>query len=168
LACPFLDAPRISCIYGKHCLLTGLITLPSHVDIEDVHPCLHSGKILAHNCLGLLPLATMVANLAKLTPERPALIRHDNDKQAHESGLNNLSIQCQQASKAVTGIADIESKLDSLFGRPSMKPPRSLDDAFCSARGNIYLRGRLCCLSVRTFRGSRYVARYHPLHLVSH
>jgi hypothetical protein len=32
-----------------------------------------------------------------------------------ESGLNNLSVQCQHASKAVTGIADIESKLDSLF-----------------------------------------------------
>jgi hypothetical protein len=57
----------------------------------------------------------MVANLAELTPERPALIRHDDGRQAHESGLNNLSVQCQHASKAVTGIADIESKLDSLF-----------------------------------------------------
>ncbi|KAJ8591619.1 hypothetical protein M405DRAFT_840420 [Rhizopogon salebrosus TDB-379] len=33
------------------------------------------------------PLATMLANLAKLTPERPALIPRDNDRQAHELGL---------------------------------------------------------------------------------
>jgi hypothetical protein len=47
------------------------------------------------------PLATMIANLAKLTPERPALIPLDDDRQAHEAGLNNLGIQCQRASKAV-------------------------------------------------------------------
>ncbi|KAJ8591655.1 hypothetical protein M405DRAFT_840435, partial [Rhizopogon salebrosus TDB-379] len=75
-----------------------------------------SAKVLAHNCLGLplvyelpsskyhYPLATMVANLAKLTPERPALIRHDDDRQAHVSGLNNLSVQCQRASKAVAAM----------------------------------------------------------------
>jgi hypothetical protein len=72
-----------------------------------------SAKVLAHNCMGLLPvyelpsskyhypLATMVANLAKLTPERPALIPRDDDRQAHESGLNNLGVQCQRAFKAV-------------------------------------------------------------------
>ncbi|KAJ8582603.1 hypothetical protein M405DRAFT_558080 [Rhizopogon salebrosus TDB-379] len=74
------------------------------------------GKVLARSCLGLLPvyelpsskyhchLATTVANLAKLTPERPALIRHDDDRQAPESGLNNLSVQCQRASKAVAAM----------------------------------------------------------------
>jgi hypothetical protein len=72
-----------------------------------------NAKVLAHNCMGLLPvyefpsskyhypLATMVANLAKLTPDRPALIPRDDDRQAHESGLNNLGVRCQRASKAV-------------------------------------------------------------------
>jgi hypothetical protein len=72
-----------------------------------------SGKVLARSCLGLLPvyklpsskhhypLAITVTDLAKLTPERPALIRHDDDRQARESGLNNLSVRCQRASTAV-------------------------------------------------------------------
>jgi hypothetical protein len=72
-----------------------------------------SAKVLAHNCMGLLPvyelpsskyhylLATMVANLAKLTPEQPALIPRDDERQAHESGLNNLGVRCQRASMAV-------------------------------------------------------------------
>jgi hypothetical protein len=36
-------------------------------------------------------VTTPGANLAKLTRERPALIRHDDGRQAHESGLNNLT-----------------------------------------------------------------------------
>jgi hypothetical protein len=76
----------------------------------------NSGKVLARSCLGLLPvyelpsskyhyhLATTVANLAKLTPERPSLIRHDDDWQAPESGLNNLSVRCQRASRAVAAM----------------------------------------------------------------
>jgi hypothetical protein len=76
----------------------------------------NSGKVLAHSCLGLLPvyelpssrycypLASTVANLAKLTPERPALIRHHDDRQAPESGLDNLSVRCQRASRAVAAM----------------------------------------------------------------
>ncbi|KAJ8591626.1 hypothetical protein M405DRAFT_880378 [Rhizopogon salebrosus TDB-379] len=96
-----------------------------------------SAEVLAHNCMGLLlvyselpsskyhyPLATMVANLAKLTPERPALIPRDDDRQAHELGLNNLGVRCQRASKAVV-----------VMGK------------YVSGR-------QLCCLSIRTFRGA--------------
>ncbi|KAJ8591958.1 hypothetical protein M405DRAFT_813489 [Rhizopogon salebrosus TDB-379] len=50
------------------------------------------------------PLATMVANLANLTPEQPALIPRDDDRQAHESGLDNLCVRCQRASKAVAAM----------------------------------------------------------------
>jgi hypothetical protein len=94
----------------------------------------------------------MVAHLAKLNPERPALIRHDDDRQAHESGLNNLSAQCQHASKAMTGIADVESKLDNLFHE----------------LGEISKGTTVLFVRTDIQRGSRYVARYHPPHLVSH
>jgi hypothetical protein len=103
------------------------------------------------------PLATMVANLAKLTPERPALIPRD-DERHRESGLNNLGVRCQRASNGGGGrgmsnsAKDPEKRCADLWGsllhHPvvhvtisgfpcAAKPHRSLDDTFCSARGNI-------------------------------
>jgi hypothetical protein len=104
------------------------------------------------------PLATIVVNLAKLIPEQPALIPRDDDRQAHESGLNNLGVRCQRASNGGGGHGMSNSAKDSekpcadlwgsllhhpvvhitISGFPcALKLHGSLDDTFCSAKGNM-------------------------------
>ncbi|KAJ8591623.1 hypothetical protein M405DRAFT_880377 [Rhizopogon salebrosus TDB-379] len=124
-------------------------------------------KVLAHNCMGLLPvyelpsskyhypLATMLANLANLTPERPALIPREG--QAHELGLNNLGVRCQCALMAVAVM---------WFTSPSRVSPVPRNHTVPWMTHSVPL-GEICeqtstvlfvCTDIP--RDSRYVARY--------